>query len=81
VSLRYNYFIQVDHEALQSVLATSKRDIYSEGFVDFVDSRWQPLGKERYGPVEDGEELDAIYGCTEVDVGWVRIASLMIDVD
>jgi hypothetical protein len=78
---RYNYFIQVDKEALQSVLAAPERDLCGKGYVNFVCSRWKPFGKEAYGPIEDGEELDAIDGCTEGDVGWMRIATMMIDAD
>jgi hypothetical protein len=41
---RYQYFIQVDDEALQSVLAAPKDDFYEGGFINFVDSRWRPMG-------------------------------------
>jgi hypothetical protein len=76
---RYNYFVQVDDEALQSVLAAPKRDLSGKGFVNFVDSRWEPMDKEHYGPIEQGGELDAVDGCEQENVGWMKIASLMID--
>jgi hypothetical protein len=78
---RYNYFIHVDEEALQSVLAAPVRDPYGKGFVNFVDSRWKPMGSERYGEVEDEEKLDLIDGCTEENIGWMKIASVMIDTE
>lgn len=79
---RYNYFIQVDEEALKSVLAAPD-DLYGEGYVNFVDSQWRPLagrsfhGKP-YDSIED-EVFDEIDGCTEENVGYMRIASGMID--
>ena len=76
---RYNYFIQVDEEALQSVLAAPKIDPSGEGFVNFVNARWTPLG-DRY-PDNDNDRHDPIDGCTEEDVGWMRIAAMMIDAD
>lgn len=36
---RYSYFVQVDEEALQNVIAAPKPDLWREGFVNFVDSR------------------------------------------
>lgn len=69
---RYNYFIQVDEEALQSVLAVPERDSRREGFVNLVDSRWTSLSERGYP--EDEEVFDPIDGCTEEDVGWMRIA-------
>lgn len=74
---RYNYFIQVDEEALQSVL-TTKRARWMEGFVNFVDSRWEPLSKEFYG---ESDVLDPIDGCTQENVGWFRIAPEMINAE
>ena len=76
---RYNYFIQVDKEALQSVLAAPKIDPSGEGFVNFVNARWAPLG-DRY-PDNNDDRHDPIDGCTEEDVGWMRIAAMMIDTD
>jgi hypothetical protein len=66
---------------LQSVLAAPVRDPYGKGFVNFVDSRWKPMGSERYGEVEDEEKLDLIDGYTEENIGWMKIASVMIDTE
>jgi hypothetical protein len=76
---RYNYFVQVDEEALQSVLAAPKIDLFGEGFVNFVDARWTPMG-DQYSD-NDHNEHDPIDGCTEEDVGWMRIAAMMIDAE
>jgi hypothetical protein len=77
---RYNYFIQVDEEALQSVLAAPILDIYGEGVINFVDSRWKPLGDRPSRSVVEGiededEVFDPIDGCTEENVGWMRFAA------
>lgn len=78
--LRYHYFIQVDEEALQSVLAAPKLDLYGKGFINFVDSRWKPLGdrpsRSIIEDIEDEDEgFDPIDGCTEENVGWMRFAA------
>jgi hypothetical protein len=77
---RYHYFIQVDEEALQSVLAAPKLDLYGEGFINFVDSRWKPLGdrlsRSSIEDIEDEDEVfDPIDRCTEENVGWMRLAA------
>ena len=76
---RYSYFIQVDEEVLQSVLAAPKNDPSGKGFVNFVDARWKPLGN-RY-PDNNDERHDPVDGCTEENVGWMRIATMMIDAE
>ncbi|KAI6814616.1 hypothetical protein KC340_g16011 [Hortaea werneckii] len=76
---RYNYFIQIDEEALQSVLAAPRNDPSGEGFVNFVDARWNPLG-DIY-PEDEDERYDPIDECTEENVGWMRIATMMIDTE
>ncbi|KAI7466088.1 hypothetical protein KC357_g7469 [Hortaea werneckii] len=82
---RYRYFIQVDEEALQSVLSAPECDMYGGGYVDFVDSQWEPMGEEEDEDedeyalcAEDRETFDSIEGCTEEDVGWMKIAADMI---
>ncbi|KAI7508314.1 hypothetical protein KC347_g6174 [Hortaea werneckii] len=82
---RYPYFIQVDDEALQSVLSAPESDTYGGGYVDFVDSQWEPMGEEEdededeYAScAEDRETFDSIEGCTEVDVDWMKIVADMI---
>jgi hypothetical protein len=94
---RYQYFIQVDEEALQSVLAAPKDDFYEGGFINFVDSRWKPMGERPSRScmsdnrdIEDGDEdeliedededevFDTIDGCTEENVGWMRLAATTV---
>jgi len=94
---RYRYFIQVDEEALQSVLAAPKDDFHEGGFINFVDSRWKPMGdrpsrscisdnRDIEGADEDevaedeGEDevFDPIDGCTEENVGWMRLAAATV---
>jgi hypothetical protein len=64
---RYNYFIQVDEEALQSVLSPPESNWDGHGFVNFVDSRWEPFSDEEYyrgvTHFEDVEVFDLIGGC------------------
>jgi hypothetical protein len=77
---RYNYFIQVDEEALQSVLTAPKRDLHGQAFVNFVDSQWEPMPREKYG----GEEENVFHpvdGCTQENVGWMRVALRMINAE
>lgn len=75
---RYNYFIQVDEEALKSVLAAPRRDNYGEGFVNLADSRWKTFGS-RYPRHEDDDVFEPIDGRTDEDVGWMRVAARMIN--
>jgi hypothetical protein len=84
---RYNYFIQVDDEVLQSVIADPELGPFGEGVVNFVDSQWKPLGErtdpygveghddcEDYEDYEDEDEvLGPIDGCTEGNVGWMKL--------
>jgi hypothetical protein len=75
---RYHYFVQVDEQALESVLAAPEVDLQGAGFVNFVDSRWKPLGDRYYDDgdePDDDEVLDPIDGCTEENVGWMRITA------
>jgi hypothetical protein len=44
-----------------------------------VDGNWEPSPAQQGGEqeddyVEEAEILEPIYGCTEEDIGWVRIA-------
>ena len=80
---RHHHFIQVDEEALQSVLAAPKVDVFGEGFINFVDSRWKPLGptpsRSVTEDIEDEDEVfDPIDGCTEENVGWMRLAAFTV---
>jgi hypothetical protein len=91
---RYRYFVQVDEQALQSVLSAPALDPSRKGFVNFVDSQWEPSSEELPGEHGDEDEdegegdddenvddesYDPIEGCTEENVGWMKIAAMMID--
>jgi hypothetical protein len=83
---RYTYFIDVDEGALKSVVYDAPQppeaDLWGVGYVNFVDANWKPLSELTF----DGEDVDAgeedvhepIDGCTEENVGWMRIASHMV---
>jgi hypothetical protein len=78
---RYNYFIQVDEEALRSVLSPPEFSWNSFGFVNFVDSRWKPMSDEDYYRGMDPEDLevcDEIDGCCRENVGWMRITPMLM---
>lgn len=77
---RYNYFIQVDEEALHSVLTAPEPDLHGQAFVNFVDSQWEPMPREVYGDEEENV-FHAIDGCTQENVGWMRVALRMIDAE
>ncbi|KAI6840176.1 hypothetical protein KC342_g3003 [Hortaea werneckii] len=82
---RYRYFIQVDEEALQSVLSAPECDMLGEGYVYFVDSQREPMGEgededeDEDECEEDRETFDPIEGCAEENVGWMKLAAVMID--
>jgi hypothetical protein len=79
VSGRYNCFIHVDEEALQSVVAAPGLNRYSEpGYVNLVNSLWEPMGDRYYDHGYDpddplNEVLEPIDGCVEENVGWMRV--------
>ncbi|OJZ91506.1 hypothetical protein ASPFODRAFT_38617 [Aspergillus luchuensis CBS 106.47] len=72
---RYRFFIMVDQEALDSILSTPDNDIHG-GFVRLVNAEWkaEELDEEelaeRGGP---GPEEEPLEGCTEEDVGWMKV--------
>ncbi|GKZ24255.1 hypothetical protein AbraCBS73388_011059 [Aspergillus brasiliensis] len=72
---RYRFFIMVDQEALDSILSTSE-DGLDGGFVRLVNAEWKPEEldeeelAERGGPPPEEEPLE---GCTEEDVGWMKV--------
>lgn len=72
---RYQFFVMVDQEALESVLSGPDDD-KDTGFVLLVQAGWEPeeLDKdelrERNGAEPEEEPLE---GCTEHDVGWMNV--------
>ncbi|RAL08483.1 uncharacterized protein BO97DRAFT_408310 [Aspergillus homomorphus CBS 101889] len=73
---RYGLFIMVNEEAMRSVLDIPPEDLdgYNQtGFVILVNGRrdaerWDGEDAE---PLED--DFEPLYGCTEEDVGWMRV--------
>jgi hypothetical protein len=76
VSGRYSCFIHVDKEALQEIVTWGP----GLGYVNFVDSLWEPMGdryfEDGYEPEED-EILEPVDGCAEENVGWMRVSVRM----
>ncbi|KAH7401429.1 hypothetical protein BKA66DRAFT_436568 [Pyrenochaeta sp. MPI-SDFR-AT-0127] len=88
---RFRYFVKIDQEVLQSL---AKPDPFNPSrlntaFVKFVDGNWEPdpppvIAEEKEEEEKDfwpEETLAPIGGCTEKDVGWMRIAPHMINAD
>ena len=72
-SPRYRFAVQVDAEALHSVvhdaLAPPELDITKKGWVKLIDKSWY-LGRSE-GEVSS---LEPIEGVTERDVGWMKVS-------
>lgn len=81
---RYRYFIQVDEQSLRSVLLAPALDPSGKGYVHFVDSQWKQSSEDDDDDDDDESEeneeaYELIEGCAEEDVGWMKIAAMMID--
>lgn len=75
LSQRYRYCIQVDEEALQSVLdgpGPSPLHRPSDGYVNLIWKDWTPREPEAEEDEEE-DDNDSIEGCTEHDVGWMMV--------
>ncbi|KAH6706369.1 hypothetical protein BKA61DRAFT_138235 [Leptodontidium sp. MPI-SDFR-AT-0119] len=82
---RYTYFIHVDESALKSMVYGGPQPPKMDGrrgYVNFVDAEWKPLSeiKSDLGIVDEAEDEvhEPIDGCTEENVGWMRIALHMV---
>ena len=73
LSQRYRYCVQVDAVALESVIhdapSPSQPDTISDGFVNLIWRDWEP---SKLDPRQTPEE--PIEGCTQHEVGWMRVA-------
>ncbi|KAJ5125639.1 hypothetical protein N7476_010025 [Penicillium atrosanguineum] len=72
---RYRFFIMVDQEAMESVLSAPDEFDDETGFIRIVRADWEPevLDEEDIanGDISDPEE--SLEGCTEHDVGWMKM--------
>lgn len=66
---RYIFFVMVDQEALESVLNSDPEAMITTGFVRLVYGDWEPEANED----GENEDLEPIEGCTQEDVGWMKI--------
>jgi hypothetical protein len=84
---RLKYFIKIDEEAMQSLAGLQEKgDLLLDGFVKIVKADWEPLHASDQQAEGEGDEefeyrdrCEPIEGCTEKDVGWMRIAPIMIN--
>lgn len=93
---RYRYFIQIDEDALRSVLYDPEKPQGLPGqerwgYVNFVDGWWKSLG-ERHAITQDPdlkqeivdeleERYEPIEGCVEENVGWMMLDTIDVSVD
>lgn len=76
----------MDEGALKSVLYEAQKPLESAfegaGYLNFVAANWKPMSqiKSELGIVgaEEEEVYEPIEGCTEEDVGWMRISSIHV---
>lgn len=71
---RYRFFIMVDQEAMESVLSAAEDD-YETGFVRMVNAEWKPevLDEEDIANGDVPPPEEPLEGCTEKDVGWMKV--------
>lgn len=74
---RYQYFVEVDRDVLDSMPETlDKRALMDISYVNFVDAQWRPLAER--SPNEPPEHHEPIEGVTDEDVGWMRIHAYLV---
>lgn len=74
-AVRYAYCIHVDDEALDSIVQKpDPLDIWDKhwGFVNLIQADWEPYDRFDGEEELEGEE-EPIDGCTNYDVGWMRV--------
>lgn len=93
---RYRYFIQIDEDALRSILYDPEKPqglpgLERWGHVNFVDGWWKSLG-EMYAESQDPDlkqqiedelesEYEPIEGCVDKDVGWMMLDTIDVSAD
>jgi hypothetical protein len=91
---RFRYFVKIDQDVLHSLAESMSLETHmpENAFLKFVDGNWTPShtitteGQQAEEQDSDDfwwkeEPLEPIDGCTEEDVGWMRIAPHMISAD
>lgn len=89
---RLKYFVKIDEEVMESLAGFLDKGWSAEAFVKIVKGDWEPLSAIGATTQQDRMEEDAefegekdvyepIEGCTEKDVGWMRIAPDMINTE
>lgn len=74
---RYAFFVQVDGEALRSLGDLEGNEWDAPGaHVKFVDAGWEPMAEE--DRLDELETYDKINGCSQENVGWMRISPYML---
>jgi hypothetical protein len=78
---RYRFFIMVDQEAMESVLSAPEEFDYEAGFVRTVHAEWKPevLDEEDIANGDVSELEKPLEGCTEHDVGWMKMRWRIIE--
>ncbi|KAJ5168988.1 uncharacterized protein N7482_004582 [Penicillium canariense] len=72
---RYRFFITVDHEALESVLNAPEDFDEEVAFVRMVHAEWEPQEYDEEDIANDDVDPpeEPLEGCTEHDVGWMKM--------
>jgi hypothetical protein len=75
---RYSYFAKVDEEVMRNMDGFLALDSHwAKGdLVNFVDADWEPDSIREED--EEPDDFEEIEGCTEEDVGWMRVSPIMI---
>ncbi|KAK1675367.1 hypothetical protein BDP55DRAFT_152272 [Colletotrichum godetiae] len=75
------YFVQVDDTSLRSIvykeLPPAEANLDIRGHINLVSAEWEPARLEDYHGdrvIEDHFSFPELEGCTEENVGWMRLA-------
>lgn len=64
----------VDQEAMDPVLSAAE-DVYETGFVRMINAEWKPevLDEENTADGDVPQPGEPLGGCTEKEVGWMKV--------
>jgi hypothetical protein len=78
---RYTLCLQIDERSLRSIVDDDAELFFdSKGYVKLIRRAWQPKSEERLEEEaalqerSSVERFDALEGCTQHDVGWMKIS-------